>query len=307
MCFNTSTSRSLALFLVLAACKSGASKNEPTTGSAVGSAGSAGSAVAVVAPDAAAKPATDVTPRAKQLADAQITALHGLDQAALSGTFSKDAVILASGAGHETSDDMLAQTFAQLSPHDTLKDVSASGLVAGGNDDAVWWFENVTIEKHNAEPGEKPSDVTTSMRVTELATAASGWKVVAAAAGASGSARQPGGVFPIPDATSPGPLAALLADPAQLAAALAPDAVAVGYDDKVGAGADKARAVVTAWPKGMTVTDAREVRDAKSGFVQANVSWPAPSGKPYRATAQVLALPKADGSWSVVAVQLLAL
>jgi hypothetical protein len=270
----------------------------------------AGSGAVVQAPSASAGAKVAASVRAQKVLDAQLAAIKAGSDADLAKTFSKDAVVLAR-TGHEVDEGELARTVGQSGPHERVLDVKVQKLVAGGNDDAVWLMAEIVVKKQNDEPQEKSSTPTETLRATELLSAAHDWKVVAAAFSESRAPGRLGATFPMVDTTAAGPLAPLLAAPDQLAAALGtdPNIVVVPPDGAAAIGPDAARALLGTLSAHKPALDgaAREVRTDKWGFAQANVAWAEPGGNPYRLTAQLIALPKPDGSWSVVAVQLLAL
>jgi hypothetical protein len=168
-----------------------------------------------------------------------------------------------------------------------------------------------SVSKRNEEPQEKASTVTEVIRATELLAASADWRVVAAAFSEQREPGRLGATFPMLDTTAIGPLAPMIAEPDQLAGTLAADpAVVVVQPDKAPAvGPAAARASLGSLAGRKLVLDgaAREVRTERWGFAQGNVSWVEPGGNPYRLTAQVIALPRGEGSWGVVAVQLVAL
>jgi len=278
------------LIVGLTACK-GSSKTEPAN------AGSAAMKPANVEP--AAKPTADANAIARKIVDAQLAAIQSNKDPDLVTTFTKDAVILA-GAPHKASDGDLISLVASLTPHDQLKEIKAGRIIAGGNDAAVWLYAELSISKHNNEPGEKESDATATVRATELATAASGWKVVSAAFAEPDEPVHSGGAFPMIGTTAAGPVAQLLTAPS-----LADDAAVItGKDVAIGAEAAKTLAAWTAH-KPTVDGNVREVHDAKWGFVQANLSWKDGDAPPFRASAHVIALAKPDGSWMIVALHLM--
>jgi hypothetical protein len=257
-----------------------------------------------------AQPSAAATTRARQAIETIVAGIKSGDGAATAALFDHGAVALA-GAGHEVDEPDLIKTLGRIGPHDVVTDVKVSKLVVGGNDDAAWLFADLAVTKRNQEPGEKPTTATTSVRTTELLSAASGWKIVGAAFSESRAAGRLGGVFPMLETTSAGPLSALIASPARIEAALSadPNVVVVANENEVAIGASDAKKLLATWEKrSLSVNGSgREVRNAKWGIVQANVDWNEPGGKPYRFTGQLIALPQPDGSWSVVAVQFLAL
>jgi hypothetical protein len=259
---------------------------------------------------APAQPSAAATTHAKQAIDTIVAGIKSGNSTATAALFDHGAVALA-GAGHEVDEPDLIKTLGRIGPHDIVTDVKVEKLVVGGNDDAAWSFADLKITKRNQEPGEKPTTATTSVHTTELLTAATGWKIVGAAFSESRAAGRLGGVFPMLETTSAGPLTALIASPAKIEAALSadPNVVVVANESEVAVGASDAKKLLSTWEKrSLSVNgSAREVRNAKWGIVQANVDWNEPGGKPYRFSAQLIALPQPDGSWSVVAVQFLAL
>ena len=247
---------------------------------------------------------------AREAIDTIAAGIKSGDSTATAALFDHGAVALA-GAAHEVDEPDLVKTLGRIGPHDVVMDVMVSQLVVGGNDDATWLFADLAITKRNQEPGEKPSTATTSVHTTELLSAAAGWKIVAAAFSESRPVGRLGGVFPMIETTSAGPLAALLVSPAKIVSALFtdPNVVVVTNEKEFAVGASAAKKLLATWEKrNLSVNGSvREVRNAKWGVVQANVDWNEPGGKPYRFATQLIALPQADGSWAVVAVQFLAL
>jgi hypothetical protein len=257
-------------------------------------------------------PPIDATPegRAKSVLAAQIAALQAGDDSIIK-TFSGDAVVLVPGPREaKTPDRGLREAIARLSPHFSLKKIAIVKLVAGGNVDAVWFSGELAITAHGAEPGEKQHDTKTTLRVTELVTAQAGWIAVAAAFSEPGkplTSMYPPGAVPNP--TEAGPLAALLAAPVQLDAALGSDAsVTVFGTDAAerGYGAKAAHALVGTWSKLVLAIDGkpREVRDKQWGYAITQLKWNKPKDQyPSWMSGLVIAVPAAGGKWSVVAVQ----
>jgi len=277
-----------------------------------GSSAVAGSSAlgSTVAPGTTAKPAVVPAVRAQKVIDAQIAAFTSRSDAELGKTFDRSAVILVH-SGHEVDEEELASTLIQVGPHERVLEIKLSQLVAGGNDDAVWLMAEFAITKRNEEPQEQPTTNHETIRATQLIAASADWKVVTAAFSEPRDPGRLGGVFPMHSTTAAGPLTPMLAAPAKLADALAvdPAVVAVPPDKAAAVGPSAARALLTSFAgRKLEVNGAsREVRTEKWGFAQANVSWLEPGGNPFRLTAQLIALPKPDGSWTVVAVQFLAL
>jgi hypothetical protein len=148
-----------------------------------------------------------------------------------------------------------------------------------------------------------------TLRLTELLTAESGWKVVAAAFSEPHDPTMeanPSG--PIDGATDAGPLTALLASPAQLQAALAKGTATSVFGTDRGEhayGDAAARALVKTWSKLALAVEGkpREVHGKGWGFSLAYVNW-LKKGDPYpsRMAGLVLGVPDDHGGWSVTAV-----
>jgi hypothetical protein len=148
-------------------------------------------------------------------------------------------------------------------------------LAAGGDDRAVWFVAQVTLDARGASELHGEGTDKTVLRVSEVATAAAGWKVVAAAVGV---ARAPDGyanIATMPGHTVPGPLASLVGDRGALTAALGDDTIALGPSpgDRIAIGA-AARAAIAAWPPKLLAIDGevREVRTGDVGFLQAHLA-----------------------------------
>lgn len=106
-------------------------------------------------------------------------------------------------------------------------------------------------------------------------------------------------------------VAAMLVSPDDIAKSLSsdPNVVVVTQDGATAVGPDAAKAALAKWHGRPLAINGkvRELRKDKWGFVQANVDWNEPGGAPYRLSAQLLALQQPDNSWSVVAVQFMAI
>ena len=254
---------------------------------------------------------TDPATRGKTLIDAEVASLKSGNAKALFALFDPDAVLLAATPKKVSGDELIAN-LGDLTPHGTIKAVKVVKLVAGGDDKVVWVMADLAITKLNQEPQFPATTKTVSIHTTQLLAADAGWKVVAVTAAESHEAERSRDVLPMKGTTGDvGPLAALAAAPDKLAAALAadPNVVVVGNEKEYAVGAGAAKKLLATWgSRKLSVNGkVREVHKDNYGFVQANVDWEEPGGKPYRFMAQVIALPKADGSWSVVAAQYLAL
>jgi hypothetical protein len=248
--------------------------------------------------------------QAKKVADVQAASFKSGAGSDAIAQFDSGSVALA-GAGHEVDDPDVVTTLAQIGPHDTVLDVKVAKLNLGGNDKAAWLLADFAVAKRDQEPGEAARTTTEVIHATELLTAAASWKIVAGAFSPARNAGRRGAVFPMIEPTQPGPLAALLASPDAIAKALSsdPNVVMVNNDGATATGPDAVKAMLAKWHGRPMSVDGkvREVVKDKVGFVQANVNWNEPGGAPYRFSGQLVALQQADGSWSVVALQYLAL
>lgn len=74
----------------------------------------------------------------------------------------------------------LGGQIAGMNPHAEMKGAKLSQFVAGGTAGMAWLAAELEITVVSAEPGEKPSSATHTVRAVELLDAASDWKVVAA-------------------------------------------------------------------------------------------------------------------------------
>lgn len=246
--------------------------------------------------------------RAKALLEKQIKALPS-DNAALLATFAKDAVVMLPRVAAKIEPDLeLGGQIAGMNPHAEMKGVSLGQFVAGGTAGMAWLAAELEITVASAEPGEKPSSATHTVRAVELLDAASDWKAVAAAFTEVRSLEQlRESLGPIPSPTPPGLLVKLLAAPDQLAASLSADPVVVFGTDKTerAIGQAAAKSLLAKWRKlALAIEEAdkvREVRAANWGFAIVDVNIPKPGGSPYRMSAFLVAVPAPNGSWSVVA------
>jgi len=249
-------------------------------------------------------------PKANTIFDAQLAAIKANDEAALAGTFSKDAVVLVPDPRSAQAENTgLRWAIARLSPHGSLRGITVTKIVTSANASAVWWSAECTIKAMEYVPQEKPAATTTTIRVTELATAEAGWKVVAAAFAelqtpmASSVAR----TLDDPSTTPAGPLTPLAGDVAQLDAHLASSAVVFGTDKGEAAyDAAAAHKLLKGWMKlkFSVPGKSRELHGKDWGFAIANVDWEQPNKKmPSRMSALVIGTPTASGGWQVVAVQ----
>jgi hypothetical protein len=247
--------------------------------------------------------------RAKSLLEKQMKALPA-DNAALLATFAKDAVVMLPRVAAKIDLDLdLGGQIAGMNPHAEMKGAKLSQFIAGGTTVMAWLAAELEITVVSAEPGEKPSSATHTVRAVELLDAASDWKVVAASFTEVRSLdRLRESLGPIPSPTPAGPLMKLLAAPDELVASLSVDPVFVFGTDKAerAIGQAAAKALLSKWRKLPLAIEegdkVREVRTASWGFAMADVNIPKPGGAPYRMTGFLIAVPGPSGSWSVVAV-----
>ncbi len=248
--------------------------------------------------------------RAKATLQAQLAALPSKNDA-LVATFAKDAVVLLPDRGAEahSSDTNLAELISFIHPHAKMRRASMDKLVAGGNASMAWFAAELTIVIDSAEPGERASTETYTVRAIEVLDAAADWKVTAAAFLRVGDLRMrtdPFGAVPSPNAA--GPLAKLLASPTELANTLGSDPLVVLGTDRGerAVGKTAAKALLAKWAKlPFAIEEAdkvREVHTASYGYAMADVNYTKQGQRaPYRMNAFVLAVPGANGTWSVVA------
>lgn len=240
----------------------------------------------------ATTPAMAPAERAKQIVAAQVAALEK-DDAAIAATFDPAAIVLVPDP-RPARDPLigLRAAITRMAPTTSLKSVSGTVRDAGGNAGAVWWTADLVAVRE---------DGTSTVRVTELATADAGWKVAAAAfseeTGIRGRAKP---LKPFEGANAAGPLTPLVADPAKLAIALASDAQVITPDGDVRG--DAAKKLVSSWT-GVTLDNTpRELRGATWGFAIVQLSQVVKGEKhPVRMLALLLAVPGAGDAWSVVA------
>jgi len=247
--------------------------------------------------------------RARALVEKQLKALPD-GNAALVADFTKDAVVMLSYIGSRVDDpDLeLATAIAGMHPHAEMKGAKLASLIAGGNASMVWLAAELEITVLSAEPGEAPSTDVRTVRALELLDAASDWKIVAASfVEVRGLSQQRSSLGPIPSATPAGPLVPLLATPDKLAAAFGGDPAVLYGSDKAerAIGANAAKALLGKWrklPLAIEENDkVREVRTTNWGYALADVNIAKAGGPPYRMSAFLIAVPVANGAWSVVA------
>jgi hypothetical protein len=257
------------------------------------------------------QPPATMTPerRARTLVEKQLKALPG-NNAALVADFAKDAVVMLPyiGSRVDAPDLELATAIAGMHPHVEMKSAQLTELVAGGNTTMVWLAAELEIVLLSAEPGEAPSTDVRTVRAVELLDAASDWKIVAASfVQVRGLSQRRSSLGPIPSPTSSGPLTPLLVAPDKLAAAVSGNPVVLYGTEKTerAVGASAVKKLLAKWrklPLELEENDkVREIRTANWGYAMADVNIPKPGGPPYRMSGFLIAVPDANGAWSVVA------
>ncbi len=248
--------------------------------------------------------------RARALIDLQAKAIDDRNEDVLYATFTQDAVILVPDPRPMSRGDQI-DAIRRTSPHESLNSAKVGKFVAGGDANAIWLDAELAVDVAGAEPGYPMQREVKMLRVTELATADTGWKVVAAAFSEPGSlldATQPSS--PIEGKSEPPTdLSELLASPVKLEAALAKDAsVAVFGSGKgeIAYGGPPAHALLKSWSKlALSLSGApREMHGKGWAFALGYVDWKRkPSDKfPARMSGLVIAQPAANNTWTVVAV-----
>jgi len=251
---------------------------------------------AVAAVDAVAAAPVDPSARAKMILDAQIAALKSpvTDDATLRATFDPAAVLLVPDP-RAVKEPLSGFTDAILrrAPHQTVLDVRYDNLVASGNQNATWFTCTLFIQRD----GER-----VEVRVTELATAESGWKVAVAAftepdepnVGKNPPAE-------IPHATTRGALTELSLIPAKVPPLLEPATVVTGFMERYPS-AQAATPFLEALPAMTTETKPREVHGNGWGFTLAQLSYGDGRKYPARVSVLVVAIPDGNNSWRIVAL-----
>ncbi len=249
--------------------------------------------------------------RARALIDLQAKAIDDRNEEVLYATFTQDAVILVPDPRPMTRGDQI-DAIRRTSPHESLNSAKVGKLVAGGDANAVWLDAELAIDVAGAEPGYGMHREVKMLRVTELATADTGWKVVAAAFSEPGTvteARQP--PSPIEGKSEPPTaLSDLLASPVKLEAALGKDASVTVFgtsQGEVAYGGPAAHALLRSWSKlALSLSGApREMHGKGWAFALGYVDWKQKPGDkfPARMSGLVIAQPAANNRWTVVAVQ----
>lgn len=243
--------------------------------------------------------------RAKTIVDAQFAAITKNDDAAMRATFDKTAVLQGLMPDNAIEDSSgYQQAFMNGSPHTAFKKARLGAIVAGGNDKIVWFTAEMAITWRNDVQGERGRG-TTTLRLTEVATADAGWKVVAAVM----DKPQPKPesrteyVAAIVGANERGALTELAVSPTKLEAAFTKDAraILIGTAKRERGIGPAAKKLARSWSKlALSLNGTpREVRTKDWGWVAAAVDWT--KGKElYRMRVLLVAIPAADGSWTVV-------
>ena len=244
---------------------------------------------------------------ASMIMDAQVAALLNADNDALVATFTSDSVVLVPTprAAHAETTGLLA-AIAQLDPHDKLKTAKVTKLVAGSSESAVWWSAEVSFTADSLEASS--GTTSTNIRLTELATADSGWKVVAAAFAAIKPPRALADGDPIDagSTTKAGPLTALATNAEKLDASLASSVVVFGTDKGETAWDVSAAHTLLARWKSLSLVVAskpREVSGKDWSFAIVSVDWlKSKDHAPFRMSALIVGTPSGSGT-QVVAAQ----
>jgi hypothetical protein len=257
--------------------------------------------VLAVARTASATPTAEARARAflQQQIDLALAGKHD----DLVATFAKDTIVLADDDNVSTANQV--NNFAiggGGADGASIDKASIAKLVAHGTNDAVWFYAEVST--HSTGPGGGPGIGST--RVVELLTAASSWHAVAASFDAPDELQPAGMNTEIAGATNAPALAQPLATPSKLGAQLAPNAIAIGPTGDQVATSNAATALAGWKLEPITLfKNAREVKGGGWAFAQASFDRPHP-GRPTltdRGLAQLFAVPKPDGSSSIVLVQ----
>jgi len=235
--------------------------------------------------------------KARGILQRQIDATKAHD-GSMKTMFTPDAVVFT----HDKATTVDGVTFFGLAdggPDGVQTDkATIAKVLAGGNANVVWFYAEVATE--STGPDGKGTGTT---RVVEVATAAEQWRVVAASFGEAGELAPAGDNREIENATAAdGPLAKLLGAPDLVGAQLAANAIVVG--PKAATQGARSRDTLASWKlEPMNVYKrAREMRTATWGFAQANLDH---HDKKYtdRLAGMIVAVPEADGRWSVVLAQ----
>ena len=243
--------------------------------------------------------------RGRAVLKAQLAALD--DKQAFAATFAANATVLSPSGANEVheSDSHATSAISGLNPHAEIRSATFDHFTSGSVGQVAWFAADlhVTIESH--EPESPASTSTRTVHAIELLDGANGWKVTVAAFTRVGP-MNPDGACNIRDATEIGPLTKLLLSPTAISGALGEGAIVYGTEPaERGLGTKDAKALLAKW-KNLTITldtpaEVHEVRGKTYGYTMANIYIATKHGSPpYRLNAFLLALPAADGTWSVI-------
>ena len=243
--------------------------------------------------------------RGKAVLKAQLAAMA--DEEALVATFARQATVLTPSRSSEVHEENWwgGATIAELNPHAEIVSRSFDHFVAGGNSEVVWFGADLHFTVVSHEPQEEASTAKFTVRVIELLDGAAEWKP-AVAAFTRVDTWSTYGKVDVVDATEVGPLASLMTSPSALGAALGDGAIVYGNDPNERAmGLADGRALTRRWQKlpiaFTTPPKVHEVHAATYGYATGAVTvTPKPGGPVYKLSAFVLALPRIDGTWSVI-------
>ncbi len=245
---------------------------------------------------------------ARQVLDGQFATLREPD-AARRVAYDKSAVLLGSDSHHTVAEipDGYADLIVMMGSSQVDR-VKIDSLVGGGDPNVVWYTATVTASVSGAAEGVGTVRGKVKSRITQVAVPVGAeWKVVASIID-DGDRIDPNPSPPeaLGGATATGPLAALLASPKALAAALSTDphtfVIGSGKDERA-IGPAAAKKLLASWAKLSLSIEGkvREVATTTYAFAQANLKWT--KGKDtYWMEAMLVAVPAPDGAWKVVGV-----
>jgi hypothetical protein len=258
-------------------------------------------------------PPADGTPpevRARELMKKQLALLPDGKNAELLAMFAPGAVVLVPDARPVDVSLDLVSRIALLNPHATLVSATITDMEVGSAPGAIWFDAELAIVVTSSEEGRPAHRIPHTVRAVELLDGASGWKVAVASFAETRKAAK-GSTTPgeVPAPTAAGPLAALLADPKQIAEALPEDPSPFVLGTEAGEraiGQANALLLATKWGKLKFELEAKdkvhEVHTAAWGYAIGNVNLTVPKDIPCRMSGLVLAIPKAPDGWTIVGV-----
>lgn len=254
-----------------------------------------GPAIAQVPAATSTPPVVSATPleRAQQVLDAQLVAMQDPteEDANLRATFDPAALVLIESAPDSISNARrgFRDAFTRRAPHETVESVRCDDLVANGTQHAVWFTCMLHVQQ---------DDGLETVRVTELLTEESGWRVAVAAFNEPGEPRAGKGSN---EANATTPLTLIATEPRRISELLEPGAVVTGFEQRYATVAE-ARAFLGGLPA-MTLEYAPdEVSGAGWGYVIAQLTYE--GGRKYPMHISILLIAIRDGArgWRVVAV-----